>query len=553
MGKERHVYLRLHHMRFFLLSIKLSSDLDLTIRNLIKDHGHSVINSAEHADYIVTCLRSPDRISRHVKHTTPVVHTDWFTKEAMNEDQLKAHTIALKCKKRKIESPSPPPPATMKAEVIALSSEDEQQTLPRQVRSWDHLQETFAKHGCKVTPRMVIAGHRPVPTLKKEESYQTTTTTGQSTSLERFSDFNFTEADTTDDEKVKEETLNFSSQETVEKLGVYACQRQCDWNPFNKPIVELLEFLEYARELQGDPMNSRSYHIAANGYPKKIKSAAQVQKLHGIGQKTSRIIADFLKNGCVDEIELLKKDPDFKVLDTFYNVHGAGAYTAREWHRKGYRTLDDVFVNAKLSKDQKIGIKYYDDFRKKIPRIEVEEIWKSVVGILDVHFPGSQSTICGSYRRGSFESSDVDIVITHKDGSVTSSLLQRLLEILKEEKLLVEIISLGSECQLREGDDEHLRPHQALCIWKQPRSSIFRRVDLVVSPYENYPVAILAWTGSKHFERSIRLYAKKVMNIKVSSHGFYSRATQHKIPVKSERHAFEILNLKWLEPNQRNC
>ena len=117
----------------------------------------------------------------------------------------------------------------------------------------------------------------------------------------------------------------------------------------------------------------------------------------------------------------------------------------------------------------------------------------------------------------------------------------------------MDIITMGSDCKLRDDDDEHLRSDQALCIWRQPGSTICRRVDFVVSPFENYPVAVLAWTGSSHFERSIRLYAKKVMNIKVTSHGLYSRATQKRLSVKSERDAFEILNLKWLEPSQRNC
>ncbi|KAI7852494.1 hypothetical protein BDC45DRAFT_189067 [Circinella umbellata] len=380
---------------------------------------------------------------------------------------------------------------------------------------------------------------------RKGESYQTTTT-----------DDNITTEDDDATDQTNSLSLDDENDKSVEKLGVYACQRPCNWNPFNKNIVEIFEFLEYARELKGDKINSRSYRIAAStirSYSKKIKSAKQAKKLHGIGEKTGRIIADLLSDGYVQDVELLKVDPEFKVLDMFYNVHGAGSYTAQEWYRRGRRTLKDVLTHEKLSRDQEIGIKYYDDFLKKIPRAEVEEIANKVSKLLDENFPGSVMTICGSYRRGKPESGDVDIVITHKENSVSSKLLVGILDIFKIKGLLVDIITMGSDCKLRDGDDEHLRSDQALCIWRQPGSSICRRVDFVVSPYENYPVAILAWTGSSHFERSIRLYAKKVMNVKVTSHGLYSRTTQKRLPVKSERDAFEILNLKWLEPSQRNC
>lgn len=52
-------------------------------------------------------------------------------------------------------------------------------------------------------------------------------------------------------------------------------------------------------------------------------------------------------------------------MEKFYNIHGVGAATAREWYCKGYRDIRDVEKNEKLSRDQRLGIKYYDDFMKK--------------------------------------------------------------------------------------------------------------------------------------------------------------------------------------------
>ncbi|KAG2222755.1 hypothetical protein INT45_013119 [Circinella minor] len=463
---------------------------------------------------------------------------DWIIKEKTRKDHLEKYIIDIKQyqKKRKIEEENVDNDKQQlkKQHKDESSSEEEEDiekvsSIPRQVRSWYTIQDTYTqRHGYKVTPRLVIGSRGRTETeLIKGESYQTTTT-----------DDNITTEDDDTTDQTNSLSLDDDNDKSVEKLGVYACQRPCNWNPFNKDIVEIFEFLEYARELKGDKINSRSYRIAAS-------------------------IADLLSDGYVQDVELLKVDPEFKVLDMFYNVHGAGSYTAQEWYRRGRRTLKDVLTHEKLSRDQEIGIKYYDDFLKKhviyiyiyyiIPRTEVEEIANEVSKLLDENFPGSIMTVCGSYRRGKPESGDVDIVMTHKENSVSSKLLVGILDIFKVKGLLVDIITMGSDCKLRDGDDEHLRSDQALCIWRQPGSSTCRRVDFVVSPYENYPVAILAWTGSSHFERSIRLYAKKVMNVKVTSHGLYSRTTQKRLPVKSERDAFEILNLKWLEPSQRNC
>ena len=55
------------HMKFFLLAIKLSNDLQSQIRKTIKDQGHVIIDSSQYADYIITSLKSSERIARHVK------------------------------------------------------------------------------------------------------------------------------------------------------------------------------------------------------------------------------------------------------------------------------------------------------------------------------------------------------------------------------------------------------------------------------------------------------------------------------------------------------
>lgn len=40
-------------------------------------------------------------------------------------------------------------------------------------------------------------------------------------------------------------------------------------------------------------------------------------------------------------------------------------------YEKGYRTLDDLKNEESLTNSQRLGLKYFDDIKKRIPRHEV--------------------------------------------------------------------------------------------------------------------------------------------------------------------------------------
>jgi DNA polymerase/3'-5' exonuclease PolX len=53
------------------------------------------------------------------------------------------------------------------------------------------------------------------------------------------------------------------------------------------------------------------------------------------------------------------------------------------------------------------------------------------------------------------------------------------------------------------------------------RDWIARRCDLIVCSIDELPFAVMAWTGSRQFNRSIRLYSDKEFNYKLSAHGLF--------------------------------
>jgi len=57
------------------------------------------------------------------------------------------------------------------------------------------------------------------------------------------------------------------------------------------------------------------------------------------------------------------------------------------------------------------------------------------------------------------------------------------------------------------------------------RSWRARRVDLIVVPVSQYYYALVGWTGSKHFNRSLRLYAHRQFGWHLTSHCLYDPVT----------------------------
>ena len=113
--------------------------------------------------------------------------------------------------------------------------------------------------------------------------------------------------------------------------------------------------------------------------------------LPGIGSRLAEKIVEIMETGSMTKLEEYQTDADIAVMDLFGQIWGIGPAQAKRWvdlvrapalcppspptfNLQGYRTLDDLRTNAKLSHNQTIGLKYYNEFRERIPRDEVTEI-----------------------------------------------------------------------------------------------------------------------------------------------------------------------------------
>lgn len=101
--------------------------------------------------------------------------------------------------------------------------------------------------------------------------------------------------------------------------------------------------------------------MSKTAYPRKIRSAAEVEKLPYVGPKTvlkvrtgnscafllaSNLvnfqIKEYLSVGMIEETRNLQNDPYYQTLASFTSIYGIGNFTAKLLYTKGMRTLQHL-------------------------------------------------------------------------------------------------------------------------------------------------------------------------------------------------------------------
>ena len=124
---------------------------------------------------------------------------------------------------------------------------------------------------------------------------------------------------------------------------------------------------------------------------------------------------------------------------------------------------------------------------------------------------------CGSYRRGRPQCGDVDILITRTDNEQPTGMLELLVLHLEGKGFLKERLGL-SHGHLNKAKEMYMG------VCKVPGAkSLARRIDIKVYPKEQFGFALLYFTGSDYFNRSMRLFADK-KGYTLSDHGLVPAA-----------------------------
>ena len=395
-----------------------------------------------------------------------------------------------------------------------------------------------------------------------------------------------------------EEAKHVEVPDWVKEGRIYACERRTLQHSPNEGFLNQLRSIRHARELMSDEIGVRAYSsiiasIAA--YPTELKVPNEILALPSCEEKAAGMFRQYQTEGFVEEARRLEKDDFLKTVDLFWKIHGVGPATARQFVSNGWKDMDDVVEYGwkDLPFEQRVGVKYYAEFEKKIPRAESESIALVIVEHAKrLLGEDVRHMIVGGYRRGKPESGDVDIILSHPNEETTLDIIEALVASLGKSGHVTHQLELHTSNSKRGQQPipaNIIKSHlggfdtldKALLVWQDPswptkskdlaanskakNSAIHRRVDIIISPWKTVGCAVTGWTSGTTFQRDVRRYAKHKKNWKFDSSGARDRRNGNWIDLErwtdpkeraktieeAERRVFAGLGLEWREPWER--
>jgi len=310
-------------------------------------------------------------------------------------------------------------------------------------------------------------------------------------------------------------------------------------------IIEALDTMRKKAVADKEHFTAVAYKKAITqikGFDKSITSVDDVKGLPGIGEKIQKKIAEILSTGKLAAAEAAKAAVPLDLYDSLLDVYGIGPAKARTLVEKDKITsIEDLRKKVKddpklLNEVQKLGLKYYEDIKLRIPREEMVEHEKIILENIDKKF---KAVIVGSYRRGAATSGDIDVLLMLPDSTSEA----------ERNKLFKEAIS---NYQSKNYIKDILAQGDKKCLAvSQLEGKPARRLDLLMTPEAEFAYAILYFTGSDLFNVAFRSYALS-KGYTLNEHTMKPTGDAAVPPaMKDEKDIFDFLGLEYVEPNMR--
>ena len=317
----------------------------------------------------------------------------------------------------------------------------------------------------------------------------------------------------------------------------------------NKHLTDEFEKILEFHNNEGNKFEALAYRKVIGilkKYKEEINDIDRIPKIKGIGPKITEKIREILLTGKCRKSDNVESDSKNKCIKELTTVHGIGIKQANEFYAQGIKNINDLKnIYDKLPNTIQKGLKYYDDIQIKIPREEITELFKIIeeqlYQILDKNI--LKAEVVGSYRRGKKLCGDMDVIITRIDNGKISGILHTLVEKLININIIVDTLTMSDK------NDVNCEIFMGIC--KLNEKGLNRRLDIKVYEKSFFPFAILYFTGSAYFNRSLRLFAKK-KGYHLSDKELSDRITGDKILCNSEEDIFKALSLKYKTPEERD-
>jgi DNA polymerase/3'-5' exonuclease PolX len=274
-----------------------------------------------------------------------------------------------------------------------------------------------------------------------------------------------------------------------------------------------------------------------------ITTAEDLKTFTGIGEKIQAKIAEIMATGQLASAARAKETHNLEALETFQKIYGVGPAKATELVAAGFRSVADLRANPEsLNDKQRVGLAYYEDLLERIPREEMLLHEKRLTA--SCPYP---IEVVGSYRRGAANSGDIDALIRIPERTSTSVgpkkaalHFEAYVESLKP--YIIEILAQG--------------PKKCMAICKIGPGSKARRLDLLLTPANEYAYALLYFTGSDKFNVAFRAHALQE-GYTLNEHtmkavdGTKPELAQAQTSMEKEEDIFAFLKLKYIPPTER--
>ena len=291
----------------------------------------------------------------------------------------------------------------------------------------------------------------------------------------------------------------------------------------------------------------------------EITNTDQIKDIKGVGKTTIEKINEILETGSLKQIESLNETmlTKSKELAELQKITGIGPSKAQKLYdlnitlnrliELNFNSLtdDDVPIIEMLTHHQLLGVKYFHDLEERITYAEIQGTEKYINKLLKAFDPKLHMIICGSYRRKKETSGDIDILLYHDDvndetDANQSNYLTEFLELLIYKKFITDHLTAITN------------PTKYMGFGKYKKFN--RRIDIRLVPTKSLGSAMLYFTGSGEFNKSMRTYALK-QGYTINEYGIYKLKADgtkgSRIKTNTEHDIFKLLKLDYVEPENR--
>lgn len=311
---------------------------------------------------------------------------------------------------------------------------------------------------------------------------------------------------------------------------------------FRPKILDALEKLRQKEVANKEPFKVRAYATvikSIHAYDQPINKIEDIKEIKGVGKKIYDKIKEIIDTGELKQLE--RYTSEIQAINELTKVHGIGPSKAKELVKDhGISKIEQLKEHPELlNAVQKVGLKYVDDFQKRIPRAEMEKHESFVTGIVQKLDPKLRAEVVGSYRRGAKDSGDIDVIITHDDNPENyDGIIKQIVDHMKKESYLTDDLALGT--------------HKYLGVCRLKRHKSFRRIDLLYATKHVWPFSLLYFTGSLDMNVVLRRVALE-KGLSLSEYGFKKVGTEAllKLPLYTEEDVFRYLGFKYVPPEER--